>query len=92
MAKAKKRKRAKGAGRPKGSTTRGPTVAIGFRMDRDLFEKFEQLRKDAEETLSRTVALQRLVREELRRQEERRVKLGLAPKPALDEPKKKTTG
>ena len=65
----KKRKRAKGAGRPKGSTTRGPTVAVGFRIDRDLLEKIDRIRKDAEEMTSRTLAMQRLLDEAIRARE-----------------------
>jgi len=79
MAKAKKRKRAKGAGRPKGSTTRGPTVAVGFRIDRDLLEKIDKIREDAEEMTSRTVVMQRLLNEAIRAQKAKLVELGLSP-------------
>ena len=72
MAKAKRRKRAKGAGRPRGSTTRGPTVAVGFRIDRDLLEKIDQIRKDADEMTSRTLAMQRLLQEAIRARESKK--------------------
>lgn len=75
----KKKKRAKGAGRPKGSTTRGPTVAVGFRIDRDLLEKIDKIREDAEVMTSRTLVMQRLLDEAVRAQEAKLVELGLAP-------------
>lgn len=55
MTKAKRRKR----GRP---NTRGETVQVGFRLSKDLDEAIEQLRREAEKELSKTLALEKLIR------------------------------
>ena len=70
MAQRKKPSRKKKArGRPKGSTTRGPTVAVGLRISRELFDRIEAIRSGAEELTSRTIAMERLLREGLESRE-----------------------
>lgn len=58
-------------GRPKGSTIRGETVAIGLRLSKGLFDKIEAVRRGAEELTSRTLAMEKLLQEAIRAREEK---------------------
>lgn len=55
---AKKPKR-RGRGRP---NTRGETVQVGFRLSKDIDKALEQLRRRALESLSKTQALEKVIR------------------------------
>ena len=61
-------------GRPKGSTTRGETVAVGLRLSKALFDKIEAVRRGAEELTSRTLAMEKLLQEAIRAREEKSYK------------------
>lgn len=66
MAKKTKKAGAKRMGRP---PTRGPTVAVAFRLSQDLSERIEALRRKAKRGLSRTEALERLIRAGLEKEQ-----------------------
>lgn len=55
----KKRKR---TGRPKGSTTRGPTRQVGLRLSEDLWKKIDRLRRQSAEIRTQTGILEELLR------------------------------
>ena len=59
MAKKSKKPTAKRMGRP---PTRGPTVPVAFRLSRDLSVRIDALRRRAKRGLSRTEALERVIR------------------------------
>ena len=58
MAKKKKSKR----GRPKGTTKRGETVPVGFRVPKALFDEIERIRIAAERLATKTEVYEHLVR------------------------------
>ena len=66
MGKKRKKAGAKRMGRP---PTRGPTVPVAFRLSRELSEKIEALRRKAKRGLSRTEALERLIRAGLEKEQ-----------------------
>lgn len=62
-------KKKRGRGRPKGSTNRGPTVQVTFRVPKALFDEVERLRRRAEALSSRTSAFERLLRKGIEAEE-----------------------
>lgn len=57
---------AKKMGRP---NTRGETVPVAFRLSKELSRKIDALRRRAKQGLSRTAALERLIRAGLEREQ-----------------------
>lgn len=55
-------KKKRGRGRPKGSTSRGVTVPLGFRVPKDLYDEIEAIRTRAEVVESKTRILEQLLR------------------------------
>lgn len=74
MRKSKKR----GPGRPKGSRTRGPTVATSVRIAKELDEKLERIRRQGDVLLTKSQALERTIRQGL-------IRMGLLDEPTRGE-------
>lgn len=57
-----RKKKSRGPGRP---VTRGETVSVTLRMSKDISERIEKIRARNKETLTRTEAVERLLRDAL---------------------------
>ena len=64
-AKSAKRPRKRRPGRP----SKGPTVHVGMRIPKDLYEKVAQLRRETAELRTQTAAFEQLIREGLNARE-----------------------
>lgn len=58
-------KKKKGPGRPKGSGTRGPTVAVGFRISKDLHTQLEEIRRRNRDLRTKSATLEKVLRDGL---------------------------